>query len=64
MVAKIPIRVEHSYGHERKYVDDPKLAGLISTLTRRTCLTDEDIDALVKLGHQVGETKVLGRRLR
>ena len=62
-MAKFPVRVEREYGNERKYIDDPKLAGLFKQLTGRTTLRESDIDALVQLGHQVGEVRVLGRKV-
>lgn len=63
MVAKIQVRVDKAYGHTRRYVIDKDQAAWLKQLTGKKTLSDEHVEALQQLGHEVKEVEVLGRRV-
>ena len=47
----IEVFIKNSWGSDYTYICDPDLASAIQTLTSRKTLTDYDLQALRKLGH-------------
>ena len=48
----IEVYVKNNWGSDHTYICDPDLASAIQTLTSRKTLTDYDLQALRKLGHE------------
>ena len=48
----IEVYVKNNWGSNHSYICDPDLASAIQTLTSRKTLTDYDLQALRKLGHE------------
>lgn len=46
----IKYRTIREYGHDRKYIDDPKIEEVIKKLTGKMTLNDEIIESLSILG--------------
>ena len=48
----IEVYVKNNWGSDHTYICDPDIASSIQTLTSRKTLTDYDMQALRKLGHE------------
>ena len=48
----IEVFIKNKWGSDRTYICDPDLASAIQTLTSRKTLTDYDLQALRRLGHE------------
>lgn len=48
----IEVYVKNNWGSDHTYICDPDIASSIQTLTGRKTLTDYDLQALRKLGHE------------
>ena len=48
----IEVFIKNNWGSDHTYICDPDLASAIQTLTGRKTLTDYDLQALRKLGHE------------
>lgn len=48
----IEVYVKNNWGSDHTYICDPDIASSIEMLTKRKTLTDYDLQALRKLGHE------------
>jgi hypothetical protein len=48
----IEVFIKNNWGSDHTYICNPDLASAIQTLTGRKTLTDYDLQALRKLGHE------------
>ena len=48
----IEVYIKNNHGSDHTYICDPDIASSIQMLTKRKTLTDYDLQALRKLGHE------------